>query len=934
MAENRREKHIAQGILLWVFSAARPLTVQELSHALQLDINVHLTSAKSAVEGLCGNLVCVDKQGDIVHIIHNSAAEFLLTEDAEEFQIIRSSAHERIALVCLRLLVGPEMQPPRNRRLLNLKRPTKTPSALLEYAITQFSEHVYWASSNSDDLLAALNRFLMTTVLSWVEKLAARNNLRCLIRTARNLKAYLDRRAKYRSPLNSHFSNIDSWATDLERLATKFKTALVSSPQSIYFLIPPLCPTSTSIHRQFGGVRDGLVLSGDRGKNWDDCVATVLFGNETVAAVAAGNSVVGVGFESGRIHIFDNRSFQKQLALEQDLPIDLIYIDPSNSFVAACSRKFLTMWDLEGNVRWKVRIRGRCILLTSSSDYLLGIINHGYALKWDIITGEELEKQSYQYQAPPSATEQGTEQDKAPFAASISPELEILALAYRNSPVCLFDITSGSLLGWAVDEYNRCPKHLFFNPNPDVGLLLVVYNESHLALYDSWSGCLVLLREPEKHAIPNDVACSPDGRTLATVDILGNLRIWDFESLSVLYHVLTPGISFRLLLFTSDGLSMVDFDDNEMRVWSPSVLVRKNIDEEASTGDQSSVIPVTEGQFNMFKASRITAVAAHEIRPLILAGNNSGEVLAYDAKDGRRLGVLYCHDSRITHIALSRGSRVASADENNTVQVWDADVRSELPGNQVKFRVELADPIRQVLFDSSDEHLLLSTARRDYIHSLNDGSLISIPSVVVASDERIMWKWAALSASFYPERFTLLADQTLSTYTLDGTRNFSPAKKYHLSYSAEEGSALEGLDYFMFDPRKKVAVLGIQQRRIYTLNSLVYVFRLGGDEESHPTSPSQTLRSNICRQPLGTSEAGDSIFFLHQNHWVSSIRVGGEVKEYTQHFTIPPEFIRATGDITPVRTQGDGFVFCTHDKLVIVQNGLTFAEQRALVPGA
>ncbi|SPO01575.1 uncharacterized protein DNG_04248 [Cephalotrichum gorgonifer] len=630
--------------------------VPELSHALQLDIKVHLPSAKSAIEGLCGNLLCVDKQGDdVAHVIHNSTREFLLTDDAGDFKIARSQAHERMALVCLRLLVSPEMQPPKNRRLVNQKQPQRAPSLMLDYAITQFSEHVYFAPFESDDLLIALSDFLTSTVLSWVEKLAARNDLHRLIRTAKNLKAYLDRRARYRSPRH-YVKTIESWATDLSRLVTKFGT-LASSPQSIYFLIPPLCPISSSIYQQFGRVDDGLTLLGNRSENWDDCIATIAFENETPATLASGNNLLAVGFESGKIHLFNHGSFQKELEIEHDLSIDLLYFDPSGAFIAACSRKFVTLWDLEGNILWSVRIGARCLLLMSCSGYLLGVTGHGYVFKWQISTGDVLEQRSYEYQPPLSAGKVESALNKAPFAASISPGLDVLALAYRNSPVCLFDFESANFIGWAIDGNWRAPSQLVFNPNPDVGLLLVAYSESHLALFDSWSGGLVHCQEPEKPAILNAVSCSADGHTIATVDILGNLRIWDFESLSVLYHVLTPDRSFRLLNFTSDGFNLADIDDDKMRVWSPSALVRKNVEEEASTSDQASIIPVTEGQYELFRTSKLTAMEAHKVLPLVFVGNQTGQVLAYNSNDGQCMGVAYSHDVSIRSIVLTPARR-------------------------------------------------------------------------------------------------------------------------------------------------------------------------------------------------------------------------------------------------------------------------------------
>ncbi|VUC28138.1 unnamed protein product [Clonostachys rosea] len=64
MAANTREKDIAKAVLLWTATGARKLTVSELSQALKLDINALLPSAKSAVQGLCGQLVAVDHETD------------------------------------------------------------------------------------------------------------------------------------------------------------------------------------------------------------------------------------------------------------------------------------------------------------------------------------------------------------------------------------------------------------------------------------------------------------------------------------------------------------------------------------------------------------------------------------------------------------------------------------------------------------------------------------------------------------------------------------------------------------------------------------------------------------------------------------------------------------------------------------------------------
>ncbi|MBE3042466.1 hypothetical protein IMZ48_07780, partial [Candidatus Bathyarchaeota archaeon] len=226
MGENKLEKHITVAVLTWVVGSSRRITLSELSQALTLDINTVLPNPKSAIEGLCGQLVKIHSSGT-VDLVHATAREFLLRPTAGEFIISTPVAHKRIAMACLKLFSSREMQPPRNHRLMPQPRPRAEPSPLLDYAITQLFEHVHGASIETDELLLALDRFFKTNVLSWVERLAGKGDLDCLVQASRNLKSYLDRRVKHSSPLSDPENNLAKWSTDLSRLVTKFGEALL-----------------------------------------------------------------------------------------------------------------------------------------------------------------------------------------------------------------------------------------------------------------------------------------------------------------------------------------------------------------------------------------------------------------------------------------------------------------------------------------------------------------------------------------------------------------------------------------------------------------------------------------------------------------------------------------------------------------------------------
>ncbi|KAI8954362.1 NACHT and WD domain protein [Xylaria longipes] len=929
MKENKHERHIIQAILIWVVCASRPLTILELTEALRIDIKVHLPSARTAVEGLCGHLVSVDKHTGLVQIVHTTAREFLLSNEAEDFKISRPEANERLALACLQLLGSPVMQPPRHRRLLAQKRQEQPSSPLLDYAITQFSEHILGSSAESDKLLVALNRFLCTTVLNWIERIVARKNLHILIRVARNLKAYLDRRAKYRSPLNRHVNTIACWAADLGRLVTKFGGALISQPQSIYFLIPPLCPNETAIYKQFGRSPDGLKLSGFINQDWDDCIATVNFEDDTAATLTCDDRNIAVGFELGNIQLYNHGSYQKGLTIRHMHPIERLTIDPSGAFIVSASTKYVAVWDGDGNMLWQQRLRSRCILLTATSSAIICVMMSGKAFWWDITTGEQLEHHHYPHQALESLNQLSKGPTKAPFTGSFSPGFELLALAYRTGPICIYELQTHEWIAWAVDDNSRNVTHLVFNPNPDVNLLLVAYDDSHLSLFEPWSGTFVHSQQPETNAVLQSLSCSPDGRTFGTVDAQGNIRIWDFESLIVLYHVLTPMSSFRTLSFTSDGFNLLDVVDQEMRIWAPSALIRKTIEEEGSISDQAAVLPATAGQYESFRSAKLRAAILGEDRPILVAGNHNGDVMVYD-QDGCRTGVLYSHPHSVVKcLALSKGNGIASSDTNGVVQVWQLDTSQSPVARTTKkiFQTQFKTAVCQILFDDEGRYLLVSTTDSDHVYEVATG--IVVGSLNFQADERQIWRWTHLPSSAAAGRFVLVCDGKVISYLVATFPSEVVGSQLKLEMKVDSGFTLTAIDSIAINPETSSLVLDASQSRGYLTSSLLMVFQM--PELFDPTQATTRVQTPQLLSStyyfLGIDQTDCRLVFLHKNSWVCSVKVSQLTeKHYTRHFFVPHEFTTRTRDIHPLFTRDKALIFALHDKFAVIKNGLVFQE--------
>ncbi|KUI67447.1 hypothetical protein VM1G_02905 [Cytospora mali] len=178
---------IAKAILRWTLCSLRPLSVDELREALRLDIGESLSQLDKTAGAICGNLVYVD--GD--------------SRDDFEYGMKREREHTRITQICLSYLSGDDDMKPRTFRRANShahKKEAKR-SIFSNYAVVYFSDQIAHSSSSSGEQLATLNRFLMSNHTTWIEAIASTKDLIPLTRTANNLKAYMDRRVKYESPL-------------------------------------------------------------------------------------------------------------------------------------------------------------------------------------------------------------------------------------------------------------------------------------------------------------------------------------------------------------------------------------------------------------------------------------------------------------------------------------------------------------------------------------------------------------------------------------------------------------------------------------------------------------------------------------------------------------------------------------------------------------
>ena len=586
---------LAKAILRWVVCAARPLAVEELKEAIKLDIHETPHSLEKDAGTICGHLVYIDSN-QRVQLTHQTVRAYLVRDGlTSEFAVNRPQAQSRIAEVCLRYLCGDEMKTPRHRRGTANSRQLKR-STFSHYAAMNFSEHVARSSSAIDAPFVALNTFFRGNVLTWIEYIASTQDLGPLTQTAKNLKTYLERRAKYRSPLGQEVSNVSAWASDIIHLVARFGKPLLMHPSAIHFLLPSVCPLESIIHKTFRDYPRSLQLVGLSQKDWNDQLSCTIYPQSQAYGLACCANRFAVGLSDGSVRVYNEVTCQEELRFTHGEGVRHLVLSSSGSHLGAAGRKKIGLWDLLTTTQlWSITAPD--ILLTmefnDAETLLLATTRTELMISLRVENGQEDDRVQFSDFYDDDQVDEDHKQRRANLASSyrrtpnltvISTELNLLAAGYRARPVTIWDLSDSSYVGqlWRTsDEFQLAVVALVFNPNPDINLAAVTYQDGTILTFDPWTQRKYGDTGPVGSMI---LGVSPDGTILATADFTGVITLFDFETLRILYKVTSLEQSVRQVVFSNSGLRFYDIRGDRCSVWEPSILVRRT-----NTGDDSSL---------------------------------------------------------------------------------------------------------------------------------------------------------------------------------------------------------------------------------------------------------------------------------------------------------------------------------------------------------
>lgn len=264
---------IAREIFLWTLCSPRPLTIDELTAALEASMDTTMMDMERTIKETCGSLIeVVESQTNAskqVMAAHITLREFMQSEKAiGSFAFTKAEAHAHIAKVCLTYLLRPKFGKP-----ITAERDKRMDPEVLgakhrfwNYASRFWSFHLVADLESFDpELHNLLLLFLQSrNVLTSIEAIATFGNLGALTRHSDNLRIWqsfvpvpkeetkrwicllpIDEKKESSAPDDV----VARWSLDFRRIKQRFQHTLVRYPRTIHDSLPAFCPLKSMIYQ-------------------------------------------------------------------------------------------------------------------------------------------------------------------------------------------------------------------------------------------------------------------------------------------------------------------------------------------------------------------------------------------------------------------------------------------------------------------------------------------------------------------------------------------------------------------------------------------------------------------------------------------------------------------------------------------------------------
>lgn len=933
MSKTTYGKPLISALIAWTACASRPLSMVELKEALELDIQEMVEDLESAIQDSCRQLIYIDGNS-MVQMVHLTARDYLVDPVTKsEFAVVQSEAHNRIIRACLRCLHPGNMRRPRLGRTGG-PIPRKAPSSFTRYASETLHQHLRHLSWVDPDVTNALAEFFSSqSVLRWIEYIAAHSDLALLIHTGEALSVFLNVVSEVLPKDSKEIALLTSWSTDLVRLVMQFGGNLKEYPAAIFNLIAPFCPTNTAPRKQFGSVPRGITVRGVQTEDWGDCLSTLSNPSQQHSSIASSKSHFAIGCVSGKIMVFQHVLYHRIAVLEHSEPVRLLSFGDQDNLLLSAGFKCVRLWDVCTKTELlSLSTPQHCMALSlANQGKLVFAATKDHQLKiWDVVDGRLQHSVNWTDGLQASALPLY----RRPTRANFSVDAQLLAIVYKGQDIlvwdiegdCLYDIFNRELgaTGFESHPYSssgvRC---LAFGTGASTDLLAAAYIDGEMVLFDITSG---EIRKRRIDSFAHVMARSPDGSKLATADPAGTIHIFYFDTLEPLYRIdsVQPGI--QDLAFSGDGQHLLDVRGSQCRVWGPAAL--------AGHGDRPNSMQMGKVQAkSVEEAILITSIACQAEGEVFYCGKEDGSVSVYATESGMHISTLFSHASGVSIVSLEYDSKthtITSTDTSSRVMIHRLVMRTTNSVTaKVMFDHRTASSINQLLCRPDLDRILFCSADTADLRCPSSDEHVSKLEYLQRED----CHWTSHPKS--PGQLLAVTRTSVHIFSWDSLVRLTPIKG--LSLESEVPSPLCPRSALVVFDSTHLAIMYCDPSRPLAHCQLVLLDVAYLFPESESISPARGYEHLSCQaiHLIGSigSHATERLVFLREGSWVSTI-MSKEAKDgrIASHFFFPAAWVAAATQLNlmiRVTVRGDVLIV-KGEEVAVIRRGLVRPEFMSL----
>lgn len=715
--KNSPNASVARCVLKWVICAPRLLTTETLARVVRFDLEETLWTSDKFAQ-ICRNLIVVEN--GLVRMMHQTARDFLVS-DASGPYVQEADAHSQLAFLCLRHLSDRRFSPPLPRRATSMTS-LMSPPPLDDYATSNFTYHLAHSSTitSPETLMRCVAQFASTNFVTWIERTASAHNLRPFPRAIAHLRKYL---AKYRqtmTQLSPEYQLVRSMVGDLYRVISLFGTVLADTPVSIYSLIPPLCPKSSSFYSRFGKLSPQKLICSRR-EDWDERLSCLEF-PDRVEALACNDKYLAVAIWGGSIRVLWADTFELITVLQHGDPVDFLSYGTISHTLASCSHKRIVLWGKKQEELWRVPAIKNSLSMAFNGDdsRILFPQRNGTVISLTVSDGYR----SQPVHLPADDSDSDTDDDDGirkwtkPFLVRHCPVLDLAAIAYRSSILTIAQLEGNEKIGVfekAGYEGGKLAARILdvaFSPNPDQRFMAITYQDGGIVTIDPWTQREIA----QVRVYARFLASSPNGRTLMVGDNDGAILLFDFETMGLLSRIATVDAMLDGIFFSSN-LRVLDIRDASCNVWEPPALITGHLENWEASNTKEDYIPASPlGRIPTFDYSTFISSIAHTLDGrFVFCGRNDGTITIHDTTSGDQYHTLTLHATCDPVRMLEwndEGRLLVSTDSSNRF------IGTRLATGSRPYHISdtvfdrMADGrIYQVLFNAGGTRVLISTEK-------------------------------------------------------------------------------------------------------------------------------------------------------------------------------------------------------------------------------